>query len=253
MGALLRGAAARSHGRRARNRARAAPVGQRDRESVDLPSESVHAPPPRLPPCREQPRPRVLPRPARDAGDARVRCLLRSDARTSRRDRPHPGDEPGDGGARVVDGDRAGEGAPHPDRDRRRRVRPTRRCRPARSTGKSRPADLGVRRRLVPEGRRRLGRRDGAQADQGPRRPTRRLGASCRSGARAVRPPHRSRTRVRQVGSRPARHPVPSSAPTGRGRGCARVLGDRRLASSPRATRVGRGPCSSRWPRGSRS
>ena len=69
----------------------------------------------------------------------------------------------------------AGEGAPHPDRDRRRRVS---RCddaaRRAPPACRARAARVGLRRRLVPEGRRGLGRGARAEADQGARRAARR-------------------------------------------------------------------------------
>ena len=77
------------------------------------------------------------------------------------------------------------EAAPDPDRDRHRRLPPAQR---AESTGRSpgaRASRVRVRRGLVPEGRRRLGRRAGAEADQGPGRADRRRRASARAGARA--------------------------------------------------------------------
>ena len=164
VGALVRGAAPGPHRRRARRRPGATEVGTRRREPVDLPPEPVHAAAARLRAVGEQPRPGVLPRASGDAGHARVRRLLRDDARTSRRDRPHPGDKRGDGGARGVDRDRAGEGAPHPDRHRRRRVPPAGRRRAARSARPARSADLRLRRRLVPEGRDQVGARGSSRS-----------------------------------------------------------------------------------------
>ncbi len=140
-------------------------------ESGDLPREPVHAPPRRLRSPWQPPRVRVLPRAARNGGLPGVRRLL-PQARTQRHaeiDR-RPGDQRGDGGGRARDGDRRGEGAPDPDRRRPRRVPLANRRREGARPPGARVARLGVRRRLVPEGRGRLGRGTGAKAHQGPRR-----------------------------------------------------------------------------------
>src|SRR4029079_6552385 len=100
----------------------------------------------------QQPRARVLPRAPGDTRHARVRRVLRDASYAPRPDRPDPGYEPRDGDARAVDGDRPGEGAPDPDRDRRR-VLPTTDRRVADGIARAaRPARLGLRHRVVPEG-----------------------------------------------------------------------------------------------------
>ena len=139
----------------------------------------------------------------------------------------------------------------------------------------ARPARDGVRRRLVPEGRRRLGRRPRAEADQGPRRArrrprtrsaaARRSSSSCSRGRRAAtsarscaagRFPSSTSSlpgcdEARARPTTPSTLYVVSLAPGGRAEGGARVDGDRRAArhdagrpgaSSSRTTSTG---CSS--------
>ena len=111
-----------------------------------------------------------------------------------------------------------------------------------------RPAGVGVRRRLVPEGRRRVGRGARAEADQGPGRAPRRRGAPARARPRALVPPHRARRAgtsaagLERLGI-PYRHAL---LPRRRRRGAA-YHARSTSASSPPATRAGRGPSSRRW------
>ena len=229
MGAVLRGTAARARRDLARNRARASGLGAGCREPVDLLPEPVHPAPARLRARGQQHRIRLLPRATGDPGHARVRRVLRDHAHASRRDRPHPGDQSGDGGARPVDRDRRGEGAPDPDRDRRGRVPPARRRIPARRARPLRPAGLGVRPGLVPEGRHRVGRRARAQADQGPGRAACGRGARRRAGAGAPRAAHGPGARLCPGGPGASRDPVPSRAPSRRRRRGPGLSRDRRL------------------------
>ena len=178
-----------------------------------------------------------------------------SAARATRRDRPHPGDEPRDGGARA-----RRRGSP-PEKVHRIPIgidtdvfRP-RTTTPRRLAARAaRPAGTRVRRRLVPEGRRRLGRGARAEArSKGPTSCSRSPSASAEHAARALRPAHRSGARLRPLGARAPRHPVPPPAPARRRRGRGRCTRRSTSASSPRVTRAGRGRCSSRWRRGCRS
>ena len=86
-----------------------------------------------------------------------------------------------------------------------------------------------LRRRLVPEGRRGLGRRAGAQADQGPGRPRRGGRAAPRARARPVVPAHRPLAGLREGGARARRHPVSAPLPPEPRVGGAGVRGDRPL------------------------
>ena len=78
----------------------------------------------------------------------------------------------------------------------------------------------GVRRRLVPEGRRRLGRGPRAEADQGSRRPARRRRAARERGPGARRSAHRPGPRLRAGGLErlgvPYRHVVAARSRRGR-------------------------------------
>ena len=203
----------------------------------------------------QQPRARVLPRPARDAGDARVRRLLRDDARdaTAEIDRIQVTNREMEELV-LSTRDRAGEGAPHPDRDRRRRVPRSGRCRRgSQRAASARPAR--PRRSSSARSRRTasVGRRDGAEADQGPGR--------ARRGARAL---------AGAVPELSSSSPAPRAATSGRGSSgsasptvtccyrtrdavAPRVPRDRRLPRRLARRRAGRRACSSRWRRGSRS
>ena len=102
-------------------------------------------------------------------------------------------------------------------------------CSPRGRAARSRAAGVGVRRRLVPEGRRGVGRRARAEADQGPGRAARGRGAASRASPRARRPAHGPRARLRASRPRAARRPVPTRAPARSRRGRAGVRRDRRL------------------------
>ena len=184
---------------------------------------------------------------------------LRGGTRAVRAD---PGDARRDGGARRLGRRRAGEVFRIPigiDLERFRSPTPTR----ARGARGARPARRRVRRRLVPEGRRRLGRGLEPKLDQGPGRPRRRRGAaprararsssSCSPGPRAatcgasssgaespyghlrVATGRSSRTRLPRA-RRVPRHVAAGGRPEGR----ARVDGDRRAARDD-ARRAGGG------------
>ena len=86
-----------------------------------------------------------------------------------------------------------------------------------------------VRRRLVPEGRRRLGRGARAEAHQRARRPPRGRRTSLRDASGAPLPADRSGARLRPLGARAPRHPVPPSSAARRRRGRGDVPGDRRV------------------------
>ena len=112
---------------------------------------------------------------------------------------------------------------------------------------RARPAGRRLRRRLVPEGRRRLGRRGGAEADQGARR--------ARRGAAHLR---ERRARADVLLSGPARGYVARRPRAARHSLRPRAVGDDTRASracTPRSTRTssrrdrreGRRACSSRW------
>ena len=124
-------------------------------------------------------------------------------------------------------------GAPHPDRDRPREL-PARNARAAlRGASSVRRPQGRVRGRLVPEGRRRVGRRPRAEADQGPRRAGGRARSRARGRTGAPRAADRAGPGLRPPRARTGRHPVwartrwhPSGA---RGR----LSGSRRL-SRPR-------------------
>ena len=217
----------------------------RRREPVDLPPEPVHAAAARLRAVGEQPRPVVLPRASGDAGHARVRRLLRDDARASRRDRPHPGDERRDGGAR---GCRPGS--------RRRRCTASRSASTStcsargttprgsqRARGSISPISAFVVGSFQKDGDR-LGRGARAEADQGPDVLLAVSERARRADARAPRPAHRSGPRLRASGARAARHPLPPPARAGRRRGGGRLSRDRRLPG--RVPGRGRAPCGAR-------
>ena len=73
-------------------------AGERRRPPVDLPSQPVHTPAPRLREASEPAWIRLLPRSARHARHARVRHVLRDDATAACGDRSRSGDESHDGG-----------------------------------------------------------------------------------------------------------------------------------------------------------
>ncbi len=146
-----------------------------------------------------------------------------------------------------------GEGAPHPDRHRRRGVsaplaRERRRCAPA-----IRASRVRVRRRLVPEGRRRLGRGARAEADQGPGRAALGRRAATRPGSRAVLPPDRAVARLRAGGARATRDPAIGTRCWTTSTRSRRHTRRSTSAWSRRVTRAGRARCSNRWRRASRS
>ena len=99
----------------------------------------------------------------------------------------------------------------------------------ARSPPGARASRHRLRRRLVPEGRRRLGRRAGAQADQGPGRPGRGGLWPTRARPRPVVPAHRPLAGLRQGGARARRHPLSAPLPSEPRVGGAGVRGDRPL------------------------
>ena len=94
---------------------------------------------------------------------------------------------------------------------------------------RARAPRVRVRRRLVPEGRRRLGRRAGAEADQGPGRAARGRRASARASARAGGPPHRPVAWIRASRAGAARGSASPRASALRRRRLAGVRGHRRL------------------------
>ena len=109
------------------------------------------------------------------------------------------------------------------------RFHPPDAARACRGQARARAARVGVRRRLVPEGRRRLGRGARAEADQGAGRAPRRRRAARARGAGAAPPAHRARPRVRRRRARAARRPVRPGAPARPRRRRARLPRDRPL------------------------
>ena len=102
-----------------------------------------------------QARSQLLPRPTVDVRASGVRRRLRETLPARRPHRPRAGDARGDARARDRRGRRRGQGLSHSDRDRPRAISARRRrgaSQRARKAGRSR---LGVRRRIVREGRRR--------------------------------------------------------------------------------------------------
>ena len=172
----------------------------------------------------------VLPRPAGNAGDAGVRRVLRHAARAAPRDRPRPGDEPRDGG-----------------RSCSRRGSPPRRCTRSRSAS---TRTSSARATTVPRGRPRRGsacpgtafvvgsfQKDGVgwgeglepKLDQRARRPPRGRRTSRRDAPGAPLPADRPGARLRPLGARAPRHPVPPPSAARRRRGRGDVPGDRRV------------------------
>ena len=114
------------------------------------------------PPCHG-----VSPRKARDARVPGVRRRVRRSPLGAGSLRSDPGDARGDARPRARGGRRAERGARDRDRNRHRAF-PTRHVgEPHRSPCRARPARGRLRGRLVPEGRRRLGRRPRAEAREG--------------------------------------------------------------------------------------
>ena len=223
------------------------------RPAGDLPPEPVHASAARLRAAGEPARLRLFPRPPGDAGHARVRRLLRNPAPKARGDRSCAGDLERDGGADPRDRNRVREAAPDPDRDRHRSVPPAHRATSGRCPPRARASRVRVRRRLVPEGRRRLGRRAGTEAHQGPGRAACGRRAAVRTGARDDVPAHRPLAGLRAQrawsgsGFRTATFSFPPSTPS------RRRTRPSTSASSPRATRAGRARFSKPWRPRSRS
>ena len=198
----------------------------------------------------------VLPRSPRDAratpsSTRRTRrCGATPRASTAFRSRTREMEELVSGGRR-----RSGEGLPDPDRHRPRALSARRRAGSRRrARGELGIAGVGFRRRLVPEGRRRLGGRARAEA-----RSKARTRSSRRSSCCAARIPELvvlltgpARGYVRRELERlgiPYRHVPPRLArPSSRARTTRSTS-----ISSRRGRRVDRRACSSRWRRESRS
>ena len=95
---------------------------------------------------------------------------------------------------------------PDPDRDRRRALSARRRRRAGGGAARARPAGVRVRRRLVPEGRRRAGARASSRSSiKGPDVLVAVARAPARARSRALRPAHRAGARLRPRRARAAR------------------------------------------------
>ncbi len=195
----------------------------------------------------------VPPRKARDARLPGVRPRVRRSPLGAGSLRSDPGDARRDARPRARGGRRAERGARDPDRNRHRALPARHAGEPRRGPCGARPARGRVRRRLVPEGRRRLGRRARAEAREGAGHARRGTRAGRGRDLRAARAPHGTGSWLRPRRARAARDRVsPHLRAESQRAGDARTTRSTRT-SSPPVRREGRRACSSRWPRASRS
>ena len=110
-----------------------------------------------------------------------------------------------------------------------------------------------VRRRLVPEGRGRLGRGSRAEAHQGPGRAAGGGRAAAPARTRPLASAHRARARLREAGPRADGGALPTRPACTDRTMSRRRTGRSTSASSRHGTRVGRRPCWRRWRRAYRS